>query len=247
MFFSIPERQQRASQALDEPLDPAAIPIPADLLVRFAPYCRQLIRRYGTTPEQRQDLLGEIYCILHDLVQAYDTSRGVPLSAYFFTQLRACVFTRARKEWKHQSREISTSPLNEEWWEIQEVTYDSTLDQMAQREWLMAAMEQLTPRQRTVVYLRYFQARSFEDIADTLDIKPATARSLLRNGIAQLRVILRQDARSNGVPPELEGRGASELRELANPETLGRAPRRKRRVPQRRAVAAASPWTDGER
>lgn len=175
--------------------DRSAAPPPAELLAQFAPYCRRLIRRYGTTPELRQDLVGEIYCIIHDLIEAYDHTRGVPFSAYIFKQLRACVFSRARREWQVQSREISTCPLDEDWWEMQQATSESLPDQVSLREWLREAIGRLTERQRAVVYLRYFQGREFGDIADALQIQPATARSLLRNGINQLRVILREEVR----------------------------------------------------
>ncbi len=171
-----------------------AIPPPAELLVRFGPYCRRLIRKYGSSPELRQDLVGEIYCILHDLVQAYDTSRGVPLSAYLFSQLRSCVFTYARSEWRRTARELAASRLEGDGWELEETAQDLNWpDRVTLRESLLQAMEQLTERQRSVVYLRYFQEREFEDIAEMLQIKPATARSLLRHGIRRLRKILRSD------------------------------------------------------
>jgi RNA polymerase sigma-70 factor (ECF subfamily) len=181
-------------KALDERAEQDLLPMPSELMVRFAPYCRRLIRRYGSTPELRQDLLGEIYCILHDLVQAYDTSRGVPLSAYLFAQLRSSVFTCARSEWRRHEREVLTSPLDVEWWELHSAKQDHFHDRFALRESLLQAMNQLTERQRTVVYLRYFQEREFDDIAATLGIKPVTVRSLLRNGLVRLRAIMLNDA-----------------------------------------------------
>lgn len=166
-------------------------PVPPELLVRFAPYCRRLVRIYGTTPELRQDLVGEIYCILHDLVQTYDPTRGIPFSAYLFTQLRASVFSKARRAWNVQTREICACPLDAGWWEIQQAAGDSFADQLSLREWLLEAIAELTERQRTVIYLRYFQGRAFTEIAEALQIQPATVRSVLRNGINRLRVLLR--------------------------------------------------------
>lgn len=216
MIATPTERTGRASRDLTDCDEPTPR-IPAELLVRFAPYCRRLIRRYGTTPELRQDLVGEIYCIIHDLIEAYDHTRGVPFSAYLFRQLRACVFTRARREWQVQKREVCTSPLDDDWWEIQQAADDRLPEQLGLREWLREAIGALTERQRTVVYLRYFQSRSFEEIADVLRIKPATARSLLRNGINQLRITLRSEVyledetggwEEDGLPPP----GSPELR-----------------------------------
>lgn len=185
--WNLEELDQRAAT---EPLPP-----PADLLILLAPYCRRLIRRYGSTPELRQDLAGEIYCILHDLLQAYDNTRGVPLSAYLFTQLRTNLFTRARREWRVQNREITTSPLEEDWWELQAVVQDSAPDRLALRETLLQAIKELPERQRAVVYLRYFHEQEFEEIARGMGIKKATARSLLRNGLDRLRKTMRADLR----------------------------------------------------
>jgi len=183
---------------LDELAASEPLPSPSVLLVLFAPYCRRLIRRYGSTPEQRQDLLGEIYCILHELREAYDTTRGVPPSAYLFTQLRSSIFTRARREWRVQQREVSTSPLEEEWWEAQAIAQDRAPDRIALREILLQAIKELPERQRTVVYLRFFQEQEFEAIASAMGVKQATVRSLLRNGLDGLRKMVRADRRLHG-------------------------------------------------
>jgi DNA-directed RNA polymerase specialized sigma24 family protein len=42
-------------------------------------------------------------------------------------------------------------------------------------------------RQRKIVIWRYYEERSFEEIASILQIQPATARSLLRHGLNNLR------------------------------------------------------------
>jgi RNA polymerase sigma factor (sigma-70 family) len=182
--------------AAHEGAQEAALPDPAELLERFGPYCRRLIRKYGSSPELRQDLIGEIYCILHDLVQAYDRSRGVPLSAYLFSQLRCSVFTYTRSERRRQAREMAASRLEGDWWELQEGKQDLAWpDRLTLRESLLQAMGELTERQRAVVYLRYFQDREYDDIAAILGIKPATARSLVRHGLRRLRKILHGDLR----------------------------------------------------
>lgn len=185
---------------LDARVATEPLPPPADLLILLAPYCRRLIRRYGSTPELRQDLAGEIYCILHDLLEAYDISRGVPLSAYLFTQLRTNLFTRARREWRVQSREVCTSPLDEDWWELQAVAQDTVPDRLVLRETLLQALRELPERQRAVVYLRYFHEQEFEEIAQGMGIKKATARSLLRNGLDRLRKMMRADLRLRTSP-----------------------------------------------
>ena len=49
------------------------------------------------------------------------------------------------------------------------------------------AIAQLPDRQRKVVCWRYYDELPFEEIAGILDIEAATARSLLRHGLNNLR------------------------------------------------------------
>lgn len=59
----------------------------------------------------------------------------------------------------------------------------ATADAIAVRRALMA----MTPRRRAAVVLRYYADLSHEAIADTLGCRPATARSLVRRGLDDLR------------------------------------------------------------
>lgn len=52
-----------------------------------------------------------------------------------------------------------------------------------------AALESMSPRRRTAVVLRYFCDLSHDDIAAMLDCRPATARSLVRRGLQDLREV----------------------------------------------------------
>ena len=160
------------------------------LYADFQPLVRRLIRQYGENPELRQDLAGEIYCRFCDLVAAFDPSRGIPLRAYLVRSLTASVYTYSRTQWRRQHREVSL-----------EVTLESDSiqcpdpsrqwdDTLMTREVLKAlpeAIAELPLRQRQVVIWRYYESRSFEEIAESLHVRPATARSLLRHGLNNLR------------------------------------------------------------
>ena len=52
---------------------------------------------------------------------------------------------------------------------------------------LPAAIAGLSERQRQMVIWRYYEDRSFEEIAGLLQTQPATVRSLLRHALANLR------------------------------------------------------------
>lgn len=167
------------------------------LYAEFAPLVRRLIRQYGQDAEMRQDLAGEIYCRFCDLLEAYDPERGVPLRPYLVRQLSAGIYTYARQQWRLKKREMT--------WETSEGQKEPVAPADPTPSWIMAlsqqrvaatlpeAMAKLPSRQRKVVVWRYYQERSFEEIAQLLGIQTATARSLLRHGLNNLRKYMHWD------------------------------------------------------
>ena len=157
----------------------------------FAPLVRRLIRQYGQDADMREDLTGEIYCRFCALYEAFDPTRGIPLRAYIVRQLTHATYTYARQQWRVRKRE-STWERAETRVELREC-FDPTDD------WLTAltqeqvaallpdALRQLAPRQRNVVIWRYFEERSFEEMAEMLGVRPVTVRSMLRHGLSNLR------------------------------------------------------------
>lgn len=162
-----------------------------ELFEDLQPLVRRLVRQYGEDPELRQDLPGEIYRRYCAALENYDPSRGVPLRAYLVCNLNASVYTYVRTQWRRRRREVTLDP------EL-ETTERLAVDD-SHRQWdsnvlnqevvrvLPEAIGKLSPRQRAVVVGRFYEARSFEEIAADLDICPATARSLLRHGLNNLR------------------------------------------------------------
>jgi len=162
------------------------------LFADFQPLVRRLIRQYGEDPELRQDLAGEIYYRFCNLVDAYDPSRGIPLRAYIVRTLTASVYTYSRSQWRRQHREVSLEADNgtvepAESFIDPSGQWDSALLTQEVLNTLPAAIAELPLRQRQVVIWRYYESRSFEEIAEMLQIRPATARSLLRHGLNNLR------------------------------------------------------------
>jgi len=162
-----------------------------DLYREFQPLVRRLIRQYGDHPELRQDLPGEIFCRFCQLLEAYDPDRGVPLRPYLVRSLTASVYTYARSHWRRQRREIGLEVEAGAFETLQTVDptqgWDTALLNQEVLRLLPDAIRQLPSRQRQVVIARFYESRSFEEIAESLNIRPATARSLLRHGLNSLR------------------------------------------------------------
>ena len=77
-----------------------------------------------------------------------------------------------------------------------EVTTDDVPDRAArtpdldEREVLRRALLQLSPRQRAVIVLRYFEDLSERETADALGIAAGTVKSHLRDGLVRLRQLV---------------------------------------------------------
>ena len=166
----------------------------AALWEELQPLVRRLVRQYGEDPELRQDLEGEIYCRFFQLVAAYDPSRQIPLRAYLVKTLPPSIYSYARSQWRCKRRETFLDGEVEESAEApaEDPTrlWDEQLALAGQLQELPKAIAALPLRQRQIVIWRYYEGRSFEEIAETLAVQPATVRSLLRHGLNSLRRLM---------------------------------------------------------
>jgi RNA polymerase sigma factor (sigma-70 family) len=163
----------------------------------FQPLIRRLLRQYGDSPEMRQDLSGELYCRFCALLEGYDPTRGVPLRPYLVRQLTVFAYTYARSCWRRRRSEVYLETLSE----LEQclpidptADWDAELTKQRVLAVLPAAIASLPLRQRQTVIWRYYDGRSFEEIAETLGVQPATARSLLRHGLNRLRQWVAQES-----------------------------------------------------
>lgn len=167
------------------------------LFGRFLPWLQRLMRRYRMSPEAREDAYGELYCRFCTLLEQYEPQRGVPFEPYLYRQLGAFLYTHARSGWRRSRRELPflaedgaeslgclAGDPTPEW--------DDRLMTTHVRRLLPTAMREIPMRQKRVVALRYLHELSYEEIADRLQIQPATARSLARHGLHSLREWMRK-------------------------------------------------------
>lgn len=161
------------------------------LFSEFKPLVRRLILQYGSCPQLREELVGEIYCLFCSLLDHYDPHRGVPLRPYLVRQLSASVYTFVRSYRRSASRELPfDTGLDEIHRDLRidptdEWNHGMTIDNI--RDVIPAALSQLSERQQNVVLWRYYHDCSFDEIASRLDIQTATARSLLRHALNTMR------------------------------------------------------------
>ncbi|MBW3624704.1 MAG: sigma-70 family RNA polymerase sigma factor [Armatimonadetes bacterium] len=161
----------------------------------FQPLVKRLIRQYGDSHDQRQDLEGEIYFRFCTLLEEYDPERGIPLRAYLVRKLITSAYTYARSQWRRQRHEVSLEFRMESGVEGGEAArpVDPTMEWtngLMKNELLgviQEAIGKLPQRQQQVVIWRYYESKPFNEIAEMLGVCEATARSLLRHGINNIR------------------------------------------------------------
>lgn len=67
-------------------------------------------------------------------------------------------------------------------------------DQYADREWMMEAINRLHIDHRAVIFLRFYQDLTYEQIADALDVPVNTVKSRLYRALKQLEISLQAEA-----------------------------------------------------
>lgn len=172
-----------------------AAPAPAvdrdALYEEFQPLVERLLREYGESAEQREDLRGKIHRRFCELLEAYDSADGVPLRPYLVRMLTARVFMFSRAACQDSVGESATAtefaggePVPEE---NPGYGCDEAPIMRDPSAVLPALIATLPQRQQQVLVARYYEHRAFEEIAAALQVRPATVRSLLRRGLSTLR------------------------------------------------------------
>ena len=60
------------------------------------------------------------------------------------------------------------------------------------RDYLLDALDQLSPRQRTVLVLKFYADMTEKEIAQAMGIRPGTVKSATSRGLAELRKVVEQ-------------------------------------------------------
>jgi RNA polymerase sigma-70 factor (ECF subfamily) len=111
--------------------------------------------------------------------------------AYLFKSLRYKLIRVAEQQRSRQRREhLSQANAGEasfDFYSFESAQNDP--EAIRQRQQLVSALDQLSPRQREIVYLRFYQNLSYEEIAEIMELNYQTSRNLLYKAIKALRKI----------------------------------------------------------
>lgn len=156
------------------------------LYAQLEPLIRRLIQEWGVDPG-RSEALGELlYERFCELMRAYDPSRGVPLRPYLTRNLSAVAAEFGGSQGEASSGGVSNAAAMRS--QIREA-----IDRLDARigaprpPVLPALIAQLPREQQQILIWRYYEVRSYEEIAETLGVSPSRVRLLLRRALQRLR------------------------------------------------------------
>jgi RNA polymerase sigma factor (sigma-70 family) len=157
----------------------------------FTHYYNRLFRtglRYYANPTLVEECIQEVFFDLWRY--RHQLSAIESLEAYLKTSLRRRIFRQINQPDPLQN----SSELSEVASAMDEASYEDILirqqSDQEQRQRLMAALDQLSTRQKEIVYLKYFEELSYKEIADRLDLNIGAVYKLLHDAVKRLKLIL---------------------------------------------------------
>jgi RNA polymerase sigma factor (sigma-70 family) len=157
-----------------------------ELLIQYLPLIRQKVLYYGRLADY-QDLLQQGRLIFLEIVKEYDSRRGVPFGAYLKEKFAWRLFHYIRDELGYRNKEdlFSDVPANT----VQHILATHAVLEPDEADWeaLEEAVKRLTPKQRLVLSLFYWDELPVRDIAKTLHETPQGVRQLKARAEKHLR------------------------------------------------------------
>lgn len=148
-------------------------------------------------------LYGYVYRLLKDEKRAEDIVQDTFVKIYqqgqkgyipgsFKPWMYKIATNCCRDYWRKAStkREYSTDKMIEGQGNIHHI-----IDRQLERQWMIDALDQLSPDYRAALYLRFYQDLRYAEIAVTLEVPLNTVKTWISRGLKQLESILIEDER----------------------------------------------------
>ncbi|MBW3606115.1 MAG: sigma-70 family RNA polymerase sigma factor [Actinobacteria bacterium] len=155
-----------------------------EVVGRVLGLAQRITRNRALAEEVAQDVLVEIW----RTAPRFDRHRGSGIGWILMLTHRRAV-DRVRRSSARSAREAKDAARQP----VQE-PIDEPMLRREEGEQVRSAMTRLSDLQREAIELAYFGGRTYREVADELEIPEGTAKSRLRDGISQLRTMLRGGA-----------------------------------------------------
>jgi RNA polymerase sigma factor (sigma-70 family) len=139
--------------------------------------------KFTTDREMLEDCIQELFV---ELWQAKSRAPVVSVKAYLLKSLKYKLLKVFRK--KGKILPLSEGDGHFEWSHENFLIDRQETDEKKQR--VLTALEQLSSRQKEIIYLKYYQNLSYEEVSEIMNINYQVARNLLYQAIKSLKNIL---------------------------------------------------------
>lgn len=155
------------------------------LMTRFLPALIHYGRKFSSDPDLVEDCVQDV---LADLwMRRTSVSPILSVGAYLYAAVRNHVCRQDRKTLRTDllSDEAGFAPFDATFSvEDQLIAHESEKERLGK---LSSLVNQLPPRQKEIIYLRYFKGMNKEEIAEILDINYQSVSNLLHRTLTSLR------------------------------------------------------------
>lgn len=160
----------------------------ASLYAEFAPLMLGLAFRIVRDNKDAEDLIHDVFVEAWKRAGDYDPARAT-VKSWLLMMVRSRSLDRVRSAHYRQVTSVASVP---------DVAATSNDVELGERDRLHGALMRLTPEQRAVLELGYFEGLSSREIASVLGVPIGTVKSRVAAALSQLRVLLGQSGESAG-------------------------------------------------
>lgn len=158
------------------------------LVQRYQAPLLRYVSRLGADPEAAKDVVQESFIKAYTNLHDFETSRSFSAWIYRIAHNQAMDHFRRQRN-RPQLRELPDDTRSLETI-ADELDIERELDARLEAERIGAALKQVSPRYVEVLMLRFFEEKSYDEIADILHMPPGTVSTYLTRGKAELRALL---------------------------------------------------------
>ncbi len=154
----------------------------AELYDRYGAVVYRLIFRMVRDPGAAEDLVQETFLRVWNRAAGFDSGRGAVAP-----WLLAVARNRAIDYLRYQARRCETADLNETEHPALFADFTAGMPQFDLAEQIRRALERLTPEQRLVIELAYFEGLSQSEIAQKIRQPLGTVKTWMRRAMQSMR------------------------------------------------------------
>jgi RNA polymerase sigma-70 factor (ECF subfamily) len=159
----------------------------AHIVLRYEDKLSSYIRRLGIiNAEDRQDTLQDIFIKVYKNLNGFDTSLSFSSWVYRIAHNEAISAYR-KKHVRPEGHLIDAGDERVAREMTKEVDAELQFDQQVNAKEVYRALEHVDARYRSVLILRFFEHKEYEEISDILKIPAGTVGTLIHRGKKQLK------------------------------------------------------------